>query len=682
MTTALRLVLAVIAGAASAAFGQLTAITNVSVVDVRAGAIVPGQTVLVEGATIASVVPASSFKPAREATIVDGTGRYLMPGLFDAHVHYIDPGSFGPLFIANGVVFVRDMGNATQMIIGVRDALNSGSMLGPEMVCTGAIVDGDPPVWPFSEPCDTPEQARAAVRKLHAAGVNQIKVYSRLKKDVYMAAVAEARALDLKAVGHIPNSCTVADAIAAGQAGNEHLMAVEKIIGDLVPGKNAGEDRSRGTWPSGRFWFLYPEVNRENLDRELRTLAASGMVQCPTLVVMQGIGSIAGGKADEDPRLVYVSSGLRGFWGGQQYKGFATFAQGTRAYMQSMVGDMHRARVPLMVGTDLANPYVYAGFSVHDELKLLVEAGLSPAEALYAATVRPAQFIGVSDRFGSIEPRKTASFVLLNADPLADIANTTTIEGVWIRGTHHDRTALDAMLDGVRKTVAAATPVKTEVELALPGTPVLEGRYALKFGQFDAGSEQVLITKSADGWSMRAHSDPKGGPQGPSVVTWHTAPDFSLLTASYRELTNSPILAEYRMDGGVVTAEATQGGKTIGAAELPLDKDGVFGPPGVAGDFFVINKLALKVGERREMQTASFGFPDWRPFKAGLTITRAADTQLQRPDGAVVRARLYKLVLDTPGAAMTSETWTDDRGVVLKTIVSGPFGKITAELQP
>lgn len=381
---------ALFAGTAAVAQPQLTAITNVSVIDVIRGEAVPGRTVLIDGETIAAVVPAASFKPAKEAVLIDGTGKFLMPGLFDAHVHYVDPESFGPLMIANGVVFVREMGNATEVVIPLRDGLNSGEVFGPEMICTGAIIDGDPPVWPFSEPCDTADEARAAVRKLHAAGVNQIKVYSRLKKDVYQAAVAEAKAVGLKAVGHIPNDCTVEDGIAAGQASNEHLMMVEKIIPTMLPpGTDLSEDQSGGLWPSGRFWFRYPNVDKSALARELRKLAESEMIQCPTLVVSAGIAGAVGRKGDADPRMQYVPTSLRAFWGGEQYEGFGRFMEAALPHMKAMVGDLYRVGVPMMVGTDLANPYVFAGFSVHDELKHFVEAGFSHADALRGGDGHP-----------------------------------------------------------------------------------------------------------------------------------------------------------------------------------------------------------------------------------------------------------------------------------------------------
>lgn len=680
-------VLASMIGALAAGLGaeaaDLTAIVNVTVIDAARGQSVPARTVLIDGERIAAVEPAESFKPAREAAIIDGTGKFLIPGLFDAHVHYVDPDSFGPLMIANGVLFVREMGNAPEVIVPLRDRLNSGQVLGPEMICTGAIIDGDPPVWPFSEPCDTPDEARAAVRKLNAAGVNQIKVYSRLKQDVYRAAVAEARALGLKPVGHIPADCTLDDAIAAGQASNEHMMRVEElIVRALPPGTDLGQDRSGGMWPTSRYWLLMPRADRDVLARELRRLADSGMIQCPTLVVWEGIAGVVGRKGDADPRLAYVPAPLRAFWSGSQYEGFGQFMEAALPHMKAMAAEMRRAGVPLMVGTDLANPYVFAGFSVHDELRNFVEAGMSPAEALRAATVVPARFMGVNDRLGTVEPGKTASIVLLDADPLADIANTTRINTVWLRGTRHDRAALDVMLKGVRDAVAATMPAQTDVVLDLPGQVVLRGTYKVKFGPFDAGVEDVLITRTDDGYAMMAHNRPRGGPQPPFVVTWHAGPDRSFRSASYRVLSRTPVHAEYGIEGGTLRASASAGDAVLPPASADLEPGAVLASPAYASDFFVLHALDMAPGEVRESQSVSFGFPDWRPVAAPLKVARQEDADLVRPGGRVVKARFYKQVLTTPMGAFNTDTWTDDRGVVLKAVMTMPFGTLTVELQP
>jgi len=684
MRSTLSLLVALVLSPVVAGQPQLTALTNVAVVDVVAGTAVPAQTVVLDGAAIAAVVPAASFEPAEGTTLVDGTGKFLVPGFFDAHVHYVDPDSYGPLMIAHGVLFVRDMGNATDVIVPLRDRLGRGEVLGPEMACTGAIVDGDPPVWPFSEPCGTPEEARAAVRKLHAAGVDQIKVYSRLKPDVYRAAVAEARAVGLRAVGHVPNECTLDDAIAAGQASNEHMMMVEKLIAKAVPpGTPIEEDRSQGIWPSGRFWFLYPQADEAVLAQELEVLAASGMMQCPTLVVSAGIAAAVDRKGAADPRMAYVPASLRAFWEGDQYQGFGRFMERALPHMKSMVGEMHAAGAPIMVGTDLANPYVFAGSSVHDEMRMLTEAGLTTAEALRAATIVPARFLGVDQRLGTVEAGKTASVVLLTANPLESIGNTTRIDSVWLRGERYDRAALDALLEGVREAIAPTLPAASaQIVLDLPGEVLLRGTYKVRFGLFDAGTEDVLLTKTAEGYAVMAHNEPQGGPQAPSVITWHTGPDFGFRSATYRQLTKTPTEATYRLAEGELVGAAAEEGRAIGESSVAVSAGDLISAPTFAADFFTVNALGLEPGGTWKGDAHSFGYPDWRPQSAPLEVTRLEDALLARPNGTSVPARHYEQVLTTPMGAFSSETWTDERGVVLRSVMTMPFGQLTVELEP
>jgi len=260
----------------------------------------------------------------------------------------------------------------------------------------------------------------------------------------------------LKAVGHIPNECTIDDAIAAGQASLEHMMMVEKLVQKAIPpGTPVDDDRSGGIWPSGRYWFLYPKADKAALAKDLRTLAASGMMQCPTLVVSAGIASAVDHKGAADPRMEYVPTHLRAFWSGEQYQGFGRFMEGALPHMKSMAGEMHRAGVGILAGSDVLNPYCFPGFSLHDELEWLVKAGLSPMAALQAATRSPAMYLERAQDLGTVEKGKIADLVLLDADPTLDIRNTRRIAAVVAGGKLFDRAALDRMLGDVERLAGA-----------------------------------------------------------------------------------------------------------------------------------------------------------------------------------------------------------------------------------
>lgn len=683
-------------------------IRNIRIVDVEAGRLLPARTVMIADGRIERILDGDSApreaSPAG-ATVVDGSNLFLLPGLFDAHVHYVDPQTFGRLMVANGVTFVRDLGGTTAQVIEVRDQLARGDLLGPEMIVTGAIIDGVPPVWPFSEPCETPEQARAAVRKLHGAGVDQIKVYSLLKKEVYEAAVEEAHAVGLKAVGHIPNSATLDDAVRLKQDSVEHLMGFEKVIAGLVPKKPRGEGGRESMWAGFSAWGRFNEVDKEALAAELARFADTGMVHTPTLVVMHGIGRIADEDSKDDPMLEYAPASLRGFWETGMYDDFAHFAAMALPGMQGMVAAMHKAGLPMMVGTDLANPYVFAGFAVHEEMALLQGAGIPAADVLRAATIVPARFCGVGDRLGSVEPGTTASLLLVRANPLEDVRNAAQIEAVFLKGRHYDRAALDGLLAEARdlvKSGATAPVAADEIKLELPGEVVRRGRYAAKFGQFNAGTEDFLITRTPDGYHLMVHSRPMGGFQQPSILTAHADASHALRSAVWKQLTDPPLEVTYTVEGGGEGRENEGGGGEAAPAMLkavavrgdappetqiiPLPAAPVISGPVYAFDYFAIHTVGLAPGETKAFEAVGFGFPSWQASTSPMEFTRLEDTRLPRPphaggaEGEDIPVRHYRSTLTTPMGAFKGETWTDEAGVVLKSVTTMPFGVLSIQL--
>jgi imidazolonepropionase-like amidohydrolase len=656
-------------------------VRNVNVVDVAAGRVLPGQDVEISGDRIARITPhaAQMAGPLRAGTfLVDGTDLYLMPGLFDAHVHMVaSPDSFAPLLVANGVTCVRDTGAPTEAILDLRARAAAGALI-PQIVCTGAIVDGDPPVWPFSEPCDTPEEARAAVNRLAAAGVDMIKVYSLLKKDVYLAAIDEAHRLGLKATGHIPLNVTIEEAMAAGQDGCEHLTGFEHAVAALSGWKPPEGARSPWIWFAA--WPTLPDAPPDEVTRFAQRLRASGMYQCPTLVVMEGVGSLTDpDDAANDPLMAYVPAVLRSFWSGGGYAAMAPHSHAALPHMQAMVAALNRAGVPIMVGTDLANPHVYAGFSVHREMALLQAAGMPPADVLRAATLAPATFCGLDTSLGSIRKDMVASLVLVRADPLADVANASQIEAVFLRGRHFDRAALDAMLEEVKSSVAASLPAAQPVALDLPGEVLRRGRYVFRFQQFDGGFEEFVITRDQAGWHMKADMQPRGGPQPPAVLTFRATPEFDFLGAEYEMQTAQPVAASYSIAGGTLTARARSAGADLPVQELALPEGAVMSSPASVTDFALLGAAKLAPGESRTFPLVTFGFEGWRAGIVEYTLTRLEDTRLTI-DGAEVAARAYASEMVLPFGKVTGQAWTDDRGVMVKSVMVMPFGTVTVRL--
>jgi imidazolonepropionase-like amidohydrolase len=433
----------------NAASAIIYAITNVTIVDVKKGNLIPGQTVLVVNDRIDRIGPLEKVKIPQGTTIIDGQGLYLMPGLVDAHVHYFDPPIFGRVLIVNGVLLVRDMGMPNEYILPLRDQLNSGNTLGPEMVTTGFMLDGNPPIIPpIAVGLKTPDEARIAVRQQVEAGANMIKVYSALDRDVYLALMDEAKAQDIKVVGHIPDTVYLEDAVAAGQSGIEHWFGFEKVIADLL-----GEpvDLNHGWMGSNPVYLTrLAEVDPRALQDFYKRLKDSGVTVDPTIVTFRNMPTVNGLERQNQPHSEYISNDLFSMWK-TQWAGQTEIPDVIWQNWAQMVRQLNEAEIPLMVGTDLMCPGLVPGYSVHDEMQIWQEAGIPPADILRSATLVPVQFMGLDKRLGSISEGKTASMVLVRENPLEDISNAQQIESVFLRGQYFSREDLDQLLDEAKE---------------------------------------------------------------------------------------------------------------------------------------------------------------------------------------------------------------------------------------
>jgi imidazolonepropionase-like amidohydrolase len=430
------------------------AITDVTVVDVEKGALIPNQTVLIMNDRVDKIGLQGEMPIPSDAQVVNGHGLYLIPGLVDAHVHYFDAPITGRVLIANGVLLVRDMGMPNEYILPLRDELNQGKILGPEMIATGYILDGDPPMIPqISMGIKTPEEAKMAVRKQADAGVDMIKVYSILEKDVFLAILAEADVCGLKVVGHVPESIYIEDAAAAGLDSAEHWFGFEKIIARLL-----GEPvrlTFSGMSSQMHYFDHLDEVDPAMLEKVYQNLRESGLTVVPTVVTFKNFPSQHTLEAANILHGEYITSELFNIWR-SQWSGQSNIPESIWQNWARMVAGMHRSGIPLMVGTDLMVPGIVPGYAVHDEMDIWQEAGIPPVEILRSATLIPANFMGLGDRLGSIREGKTASMILLRGNPLQDIRNAQQIEGVFLRGVYYDREALDRFLDEAK---AMAQPV-------------------------------------------------------------------------------------------------------------------------------------------------------------------------------------------------------------------------------
>lgn len=356
--------------------------------------------------------------PPGDAVVVDGGGGFLIPGLWDSHVHVFstpdEPETALPLYLLAGVTGIRDMGALwpirEQQALQAR--IEAGEAPGPRLVLSGAWVDAAPGSWPGMFLADTPEEARAVVAQIVDEGWAAVKSYAMLDQGVFLALAEAAEAQDLPLVGHVPERVSLATALAAGQDGMEHFgrvtmacsTAEERMLDDLREAIAAGAEQARVFEIMAARNRIVLETRDEALCADvLHAMAAAGMHVSPTLVVADFY--IGDRPAPDAPRMRMLPAAVREAWSGPDFRLEAmtdevraladeTIALDRRTFLMA-----HAAGVPILASTDasFANPYLFHGASLLDELDLYVEIGLTPREALYTATVAPPRFFGLAD---------------------------------------------------------------------------------------------------------------------------------------------------------------------------------------------------------------------------------------------------------------------------------------------
>jgi imidazolonepropionase-like amidohydrolase len=448
--------------------GGATYVTHVTVIDTETGKEIQDRTVILSGGRISEVRDSKGVKPPASAKVVDGSGKYLIPGLWDMHVHAVFAerlDTMFPMFVANGVLGIRDMGTSMTFtdIEHLRQQIANGSRVGPRIVAAGPILDGRPkPLRPNFLAITTPEEGRDAVRRLKTGGADFIKVYSQLSRNSFLAVADEADKQNIPFAGHVPFSVSALEASDAGQKSMEHLWGIylscssreEELRADMLKGgaNLSGSERVRLEMDEAA--GSYDEGKAANV---LAHLAKNGTWLVPTFTAVVPDTDIFSARVTSDPRLKYISPAIQKQWTEAASAGAAIKSKSFERKFQ-VVGAAHRAGIPLLAGTDTSRvqPYTYAGFTLHDELVLLVRAGLTPMESLQTATINPARFLGMEKDLGTIEKGKIANLVLLDADPTADIHNTTKISKVFLAGKEFDRPALDQMLKSAETAAKSA----------------------------------------------------------------------------------------------------------------------------------------------------------------------------------------------------------------------------------
>ena len=440
---------------------QTLVFTNVNVVDTREGRILPDMTVVVRSGRIQGVARVGLIAETHNIRVINAAGKYMMPGLWDMDVHTAgtsgaawDEKIIYPLYVANGVTGVRDMGGDLDLLEQQRQRVEDGVLPGPHIFFAGPFLAGGKSNTQTLG-VNNPAEAREAVAKLKKRGVNLLTIRPDISRDSYFALADEATKLKIQFDGPVPDSITATEASAAGQSSIERLTGIllacsskEYALRQQRSQAPANQDfrplasvatQAMATYDPEKAWNLFVQLSNNNT------------WQVPALVSSQTMASMGDTSLAADPRLKYVPISVRRQWELEKLRPRTSpedleLAKKQSARELELVNIMRRAGVQFMAGSDGPDPYVVPGFSLHTELEWLVKSGFSPTQALQSATFNPALFLAKLDKFGVVETGHAADLVLLEANPLEDIRNTREIAAVVLAGKYYSRQELDKIL--------------------------------------------------------------------------------------------------------------------------------------------------------------------------------------------------------------------------------------------
>lgn len=419
-------------------------IRNVNVIDVKIGKSIPGQNVFIQGDRIVEITHSPKTGKSSK-TILDGTGKFLIPGLWDMHTHNWWQIHFSNDYVANGVLGVRNMYTPMSMIKPLKESINAGLLAGPKYFAAGRVLEGLNPEFPDWLVVDSPDKIKSALDTLQAEGSDFVKIYNKIPREVYFELVREAHQRGLTVEGHLPMAVSAIEASNAGQKSLEHLLGIP----DLCTADSLFRNKYKFNW--------FAAVMKENdygtlhIDEKLAVknfsvLRKNKTYICPTLVVWYSYFH-PDTLFEKNPLLNKLPKDLVDFWAEEIGK----YRKKDPAYKQMALKKyetfkrvtylLYKAGVPIIAGTDAMNPYSYAGYSLHRELALLKECGIPDAEVLKMATVNAAEFFNLAD-YGQVKPGYVASMVLLDANPLTDITNSTKINAIVLNGKILDQASL------------------------------------------------------------------------------------------------------------------------------------------------------------------------------------------------------------------------------------------------
>lgn len=439
------------------------AIRNVTVIPMDREQTLTGQTVLIENGVITNIAPAAKSKLDKRFTVIDGTGKFLIPGLFDMHAHFFfEQGNNVntceqelKLMLANGLTTVRIEGGHPAYI-EAREKIKKQEWIGPQLLVVSLPIagkgQGDSP---FEFICTDPAEAVKAVKRFKAEGYDAIKLTFMVKPDVYDAVVRTAKEENMKVTGHVGPLVKLPSALAA----NQQIEHMDEFIDMLLPDTsyNHGQSVSDMNLWRPKAWATVPYLDETKIPSLVKRVRDAGVYVTPTNYFFYSFFGMTINEEEAKKRedFQYVPSVLKDYaWKvRKQYLNRLPPEESRMKFIairNKMIVELWKAGVPLMAGSDSPQWFTVTGFAIHDEIENLVQAGITPFAALQAATINPATYLGFNKQKGTVTAGKQADLLLLDKNPLTDIKNARTISGIFINGSWYDKSKIDNFLSDAK----------------------------------------------------------------------------------------------------------------------------------------------------------------------------------------------------------------------------------------
>ena len=445
-------------------------IEHIATIDPTEG-LLEDQTLILKDGKILAVGPSTDFQLSPKNQLVDGTGKFLIPGLWDAHVHFAYMEELAPrmfdLFLLYGITSVRDTGGEIDFVKKWKEKAQANPTEAPRVMIAGPLLDGIPNVYDGSDPGHPPlsvglksvEEVASEVEELVDHGVDLLKAYEMLTPEQFSTITGLGKEKGLKVTGHVPLSMDVISASNAGMNSMEHMRNLELSCATnsdellkrrqslLFDGKGDPGAILRSRIHQAQRQIAIENYSEEKAEEVLSVLLANQTWQIPTLALNTAFVKKPFAGSDFQASFAFLPDSTEEKWKTNitafGEREVSEFRRQYAEWMLNMVGKVHKKGIEIMAGTDCPIFFLTPGRSLHEELAVLVEAGLSPLEALKTATLNPARYFNMEDQLGSLQKDMWADLVILNANPLEDIAHTTDIHAVVKQGTYYSPEKLD-----------------------------------------------------------------------------------------------------------------------------------------------------------------------------------------------------------------------------------------------